>query len=150
VHTGLGETGHGELVYTLDCTTKAARVAQTWFGDMGILMLGDAESSTTQVHGTMNHAFLDARPTTLSISIEYGTVDFPTMFSALREENLLHRLGLLGSAEGVRASMELLRCFRPDDDRWRRVVILRFEDVISRIVERGSQWLSDDRRKKWG
>lgn len=143
VHTGLGESGHGELVYTLDGAGAGARLAQRWFGHLGLQMIGGADSSTTKVHGTLNHAFLAARPTTLSISIEYGTVDFAAMFGALREEHLFRTLGLSDSPEGLRASQALLECFRPDDEEWRQAVLSRFDEVTERIVACTQDWLEN-------
>lgn len=134
VHTGLGPTGYGEILYTLPADHPGLGLALLWYRDLGFVAAGSTESAATEVRGTMNHAVVNAgvAAESVSISIEFGTVEFRRMFEALRADNW-HRV----KAKSVPAEIreELLRCFYPPDSEWCGSVLERCERVFAVTLE---------------
>ncbi len=134
VHTGLGPSGYGEILYTLPADHPALDLAMHWYRDLGFVAAGSRESAATEVRGTMNHAVVDAGvlAEAASISIEFGTVELRRMFEALRADNW-HRVKTKSVPAEIR--QELLRCFYPPDSDWCASVLERCERVFASTLE---------------
>lgn len=134
LHTGLGPKGYGEILYTLPGCHPALGLARRWYEDLGFRAAGSSESAATEVRGTMNHAVVESAKAAeiVSISIEFGTVDFRRMFETLRAENW-HRVRSHSVPAEVRE--ELLLCFCPSDSEWRESVLDRCDRVLARTLE---------------
>ena len=130
VHTGLGPSGYGEILYTLPADHPALHLALRWYESLGFRAAGARESVATEVTGTMNHAVIEAAVAaqTASISMEFGTVDFRRMFEALRADNW-YRLKAQSASPEVRE--ELRRCFYPSASDWRASVLERCDRVVA-------------------
>jgi Protein of unknown function (DUF2817) len=133
IHTGLGPKGYGEILYTLPRHHPGLALARRWYEDLGFRAAGTRESAATEVRGTMNHAVIEsaAAAEIMSISIEFGTVDFRRMFEALRTDNW-HRMRAHAVPPEVRE--ELLRCFCSPEPEWRESVLERCNRVFARTV----------------
>lgn len=134
IHTGLGPKGYGEILYTLPGNHPALGLARRWYEDLGFRAAGTRESAATEVWGTMNHAVVESADAAeiVSISIEFGTVDFRRMFEALRTDNW-HRMRAHSVPPEVRE--ELLRCFCSPEPEWRESVLNRCNRVLARTIE---------------
>lgn len=143
LHTGLGPKGYGELVYTLDPHTDAARMAREWYSDLGLQVFGTEGSSTSEVQGIMNLAFVQPRFQTLSMTMEFGTVPLDDMLLAVRAENMARHMD---APQEVRAqtSARLLEAFRPDEDAWMSDVVARCEIVFGRALSRLADFAAAD------
>lgn len=144
VHTGLGPSGYGEVLYTLPVDHPALRLVTRWYGDLGLVAAGSQESAATEVRGTMNHAVVEApvAAEAVSISVEFGTVEFRRMFEALRADNW-HRVKAQSASPEVRE--ELLRCFYPPEPEWRESVLEQCDRVLASTVEGLTEYLRGDR-----
>jgi predicted deacylase len=136
LHTGLGPFGLGEIVYTLPMDAPALEIARQWYEDLGMRTAGSAQSVTTPVRGTMNHAVIDAglQAQTTSISVEFGTVEFRRMFEALRADNWLRQSASATPAEAAGIRREVVECFYPRAAGWKSSVIERCSQVFNRTV----------------
>lgn len=137
VHTGLGPKGYGEILYTLPRAVPAFALAGKWYGKLDLQAAGTAGSSATGIKGTMNHAVITTATVAeaTSISIEFGTVEFPRMFEALRADNWYHARGA-GTHPGARLAREELKsCFYPQDPAWRDMVLGRCDETLIATLE---------------
>jgi hypothetical protein len=141
IHTGLGPFGYGEIVYTLPLESRAAALAREWYTGLGLHIAGDDVSSATHVVGTMNHAVIESADAAekASISIEFGTVEFPRMFNALRADNWWCQRGSPDSPDAAAARAELVNCFYPSSGDWRKGVLGRCEEVLMQTIARAAR-----------
>jgi hypothetical protein len=147
VHTGLGPFGYGEVLYTLPVDVPAFTLASEWYEELGLRAAGSRESAATTAGGTINHAVIELQGVrdTMSVSVEFGTVEFRRMFDALRADNWLRLRGPPGFAEAAEIRQELARCFYPADVGWRDSMVERCDQVLThtlagvkeRLAERG-------------
>jgi hypothetical protein len=147
VHTGLGPFSQGEIVYTLAPDCPGLALAKEWFTDLGLRTAGSSDSTATLVEGTMNHAVVEAAPPrTMSISIEFGTVEFRRMFAALRADNWLHARASEGFPAAAQIREELLNCFYPADVGWKEALVRRCDEVVQRAMAGMDTYLRKDTR----
>ena len=66
--------------------------------------------------------------------VEIGTYSSLRVLRALRSENRAHRFSAPGSGPYERAKRELVECFCPAHERWRREALRRALEVIGRAV----------------
>jgi hypothetical protein len=136
IHTGLGPFGYGEILHTLPKEAPSFGLASAWYQALGLQAAGGRESVATTVGGTMNHAVveLNSIPARVSVSVEFGTVEFRSMFEALRADNWLwlHAPPEFPGAAEIR--QEIARCFYPADAGWRGSVVERCDEVLTRTL----------------
>jgi uncharacterized protein DUF2817 len=137
VHTGLGAYGYGEILFPLAPTSPSTGWASEWYEHLGLRTAGSSDSSATAIAGAMNQAVLDSSfaRNSLSVTIEFGTVEFRRMFEALRADNWLRLRGSAGSPTAAEIRQELLDCFYPSDAAWRRLVVERCNEVLHHTVD---------------
>jgi hypothetical protein len=147
IHTGLGPLGYGELLYTLPRNLAAADLARECYEGMGVRVAGDTDSAATPVAGTINHSLIEANSTAakMSISIEFGTVKFRRMFDALRADNWWNNHASPEKPGAVGVREELVNCFYPSSDEWRRSVLERSEEVLARTITYASEHVKSGR-----
>jgi hypothetical protein len=137
LHTGLGSFGYGEILFPLAPDIPSRRWASEWYENLGLRTAGSSESSATAIAGAMNQAVLDSSlgRESLSITVEFGTVEFRRMFEALRADNWLRLRAPAGFPAEAEIRKELLDCFYPSDSEWRRSVVERCRQVLARTVD---------------
>lgn len=136
IHTGLGPFGYGELLYTLPLDVPAFSVAKKWYAGLDLRWAGGQDSAATPVAGTINHAVIElpSVPETMSVSIEFGTVEFQRMFAALRADNWQRQRAPEGYAAATAIRQEIADCFYPDHAGWRDAVMERCNQVLTRTL----------------
>jgi hypothetical protein len=136
LHTGLGPFGYGEILFPLAADTASMSWAAEWYEHLGLRIAGSRESSATSIGGAMNQAVLDSSSSraSLSITLEFGTVEFRRMFEALRAENWLRLRAPAGFAAAAQIRKEVLDCFYPSDSGWRASIVERCHEVLTRTL----------------
>jgi len=137
LHTGLGSFGYGEILFPLAPDNPSRTWALEWYEDLGLRTAGSNESSATTIAGAMNRAVLDASVGRhcLSVTLEFGTVEFRRMFEALRADNWLRMRAPADFEAAADIRQELLECFYPSDPTWRSAVTERCTQVLTRTVD---------------
>jgi predicted deacylase len=137
LHTGLGPFGYGEILFPLTPDSPSRAWACEWYEQLGLRTAGSRESSAYTISGAMNQAVLDssAQRQSLSITLEFGTVEFRRMFAALRADNWLRLRAPSGSPGAAEIHEELRECFYPSDSGWKASVVERCNQVLTRTVD---------------
>lgn len=137
LHTGLGPFGYGEILFPLAPDNPSKVWACEWYEQLGLRTAGSRESSAYTISGAMNQAVLDSSMgrESLSITLEFGTVEFRRMFAALRADNWFRLRAPPGSPVEAEIRRELQECFYPPDSGWRASVVERCNQVLTRTVD---------------
>jgi hypothetical protein len=129
-HTGLGPTGHTELICRHPASSLALALAQKWLGsDLTSTALG--ESATATLGGDVRGAFVGLCPKALVVSVapEVGTVSRMQVRHALLADNWVHQRGDPQSALGNAALNAMMEAFYPADTAWRTKALKRAGEV---------------------
>ena len=130
-HTGLGPSGHGELICAVAPTAKSFARAHAWYGDE-MTSPESGTSTSAVVVGVMTDAFPQELPDAevTAIAIEYGTYPVPEVLNAVRADNWLHQRGDLGSPLGKSIKADIKERFFASGEAWREKVWQRAEQTI--------------------
>lgn len=132
LHTGLGPRGYGEIIVAGGDGEKER--ARAWYGD-DVKGIGESVSTVTLAASTDDGYLRALAPREVTaVTLEFGTVPVSDVMTALRAENWLHHRGDVNSDQGREIKALLVRAFYGDDDRWRKDVWQRAEDVISAAI----------------
>lgn len=127
IHTGLGQCGHGEKIFTGRSNEADLLMAQTWWGS-DVLSPSSEASVTGGVIGPAAYCIFDECPDAkvTSMALEFGTVPFETMLDALRADHWLqkHREVPVHVRETIKR--DLLNAFFIDSTEWRAMVLGQF------------------------
>lgn len=100
-HTGLGATGHTELICRHPLNSTSLALARQWYGqDVTSPAAGESESPV--IDGSVRMAFVGLCPqaTVVSICAEVGTRPQLQVVSSVIADNWLHQRGTVQSAQG--------------------------------------------------
>ncbi len=134
IHTGLGPSGHGALLFSGEPGGAECARAQAWWGadEVEIERLGEAISPP--LDGEMPTAFDGVKGEVTRITLEYGTAPMLEVLQALRAETWLTARGAVQTAEGRAAKRALRAAFERPDPRWRADVLARGRAVIDKAM----------------
>lgn len=130
-HTGLGESGTGEMIVEEPPGSAPYKRARAMWGDM-VASSETGESVSAALVGTLDQALAGWLPKSevTFAALEVGTAPFEQMFNALRRDNWLHNFapdqGL--AAEITRASRD---AFYPDRPDWKRQVFAHAQTAVA-------------------
>jgi len=129
-HTGLGESGAGEMIVeAMPDSAHYARARAMWGAMATSSETGEAVSGP--LTGTMDQAVAGWLPKVelTYAALEVGTSSFQTVFDALRRDNWLHYF-----AQDQRLAPEIGRqiraAFYPDTPAWKRAVFAHAERAV--------------------
>jgi len=134
LHTGLGPSGHGELIYSgAESEPEYARAA-TWYGDVKATLSGKSVSAV--VCGDITGAVPSELPEVdyTAVALEFGTVPVLQVLNALRADNWLHAHGDPKSSLGRQIRQEMRDAFYVDTDAWKTQVFDRASEVIRQAL----------------
>jgi hypothetical protein len=131
VHTGLGPSGHGELIGHEPGTAPAHQRATAWWGD--VRSMSDGESVSAMLEGDWLGATDAMVPSAAitAVALEYGTVDPISVLQSLRADAWLHAHGDPRGSDAPAVRAHVRAAFANDDPAWIAVVWQRFEDVLT-------------------
>lgn len=125
LHTGLGEFGKYKILLNDSTSTEDYRWYERTFGENAIADLKSADKTAYVVSGGMGawlqNKFNDRRY--YFGGAEFGTYSPVRVLGALRAENRAHHYASPDSDVYKKAKLELLECFCPASERWRRQTI---------------------------
>jgi hypothetical protein len=129
LHTGLGESGHGELISHQSVGDPGYERGTAWWGEVRSML--DGESVSASLEGDWLAAVDSMLPDVeiTSAALEYGTVDVITVLQALRADAWLHANGNPTGAEAAPIRAQVRAAFADDDPAWLATVITRFDQV---------------------
>ncbi len=131
LHTGLGPSGHGELIsHELTGSPGYSRAEAMW-GQVHSMVDGDSVSVPLVGDWLAMTEEWSGATEVVACALEFGTVDPITVLQALRADAWLHGYGdpLGPTAEEVRAQVRA--AFADDDPAWIATCWNRFAGVIS-------------------
>ena len=68
------------------------------------------------------------------VSLEFGTSPVDQVLDSLRADCWLHNYGDLNSDQGLAIKAEIRRCFYPDADDWKAMILDRSSDTECKMI----------------
>jgi hypothetical protein len=135
VHTGLGPSGVGEMIYAgRDIDTDLARTRECWGGQVTSVFEGS--SSSARIEGQIGNAAYDACPDTdlAAIALEFGTWPLEQMLDALRFEQWVQLNAADDEALMDEARTTMRRMFHVATDAWHEAIVEQGTAAFERAV----------------
>lgn len=126
IHTGLGPLGHGEKIFAgRNDPAELARARACWGADVFSPFTGDSFSAI--VRGSATSCMYDecASAQTISVGLEFGTVEFMHIMDAMRADQWLTNHPQTPQAEHRRIKAALRDAFYIDSAEWRGMVAIQ-------------------------
>jgi Protein of unknown function (DUF2817) len=139
LHTGLGESGIGERIYTgRDDASTLAR-ARDWWGQGGnqVTSIYDGSSTSAFLTGLMWFAAYQECPQAeyTGIAMEYGTVPVMQTLAAVRADNWLNLHPEASPALAQAIRQQVRDAFYTDTDAWKGQIISQARQAMFQAVE---------------
>ncbi len=134
LHTGLGPSGHGELISVDEVGSAPYQRGTTWWGDVRSMSSGESVSAA------LSGDWLSAIPAwvggveTTTIAIEYGTVDVISVLQSLRADAWLHAHGDPAGPDAAAIRDQVRAAFADDHPAWLAKITERFDEVSSAAI----------------
>ncbi|MCE2657000.1 MAG: M14 family metallopeptidase [Rubrivivax sp.] len=124
LHTGLGPSGHGELIFAGRDDAQAAARARQWWGPQ-VTSIYDGSSSSARLEGLMWNAAYEECPQAVytGIALEYGTVPVMDVMTALRGDAWLHQDLQRGAEQRAAIRRQVRDAFYTDTDTWKAQIV---------------------------
>lgn len=134
LHTGLGPSGHGEMIYSGAESEPGYERAIAWYGEAKSTLAGKSVSAVVMgdITGAVSSELPDAEYT--AVALEFGTVPMLQVLEALRADNWLHAHGDPKSSLGGQIRTATRDAFYVDTDEWKRQVFTRTSEVIRQAL----------------
>ena len=131
LHTGLGPSGHGELISHAGGDDPGLARARGWWGDVRSMSDGESVSAalTGDWLGRVEHVLEGCEVT--AAALEFGTVDPITVLQSLRADAWLHAHGDPVGESGSDIRAQVRAAFADDDPEWLHTVTARFDQVVN-------------------
>lgn len=136
IHTGLGPTGHGEMIFAgRDLAADLARTRACW--GAAVTSVFEGTSASALVEGTIGNAAYDECPGTdfAGIALEFGTRPLGQMIDALRVDHWIAARAPDDAALRATARARMLDAFFVDTDAWKQAVLAQGRDAFVRAVQ---------------
>lgn len=129
LHTGLGPSGHGELIFACRDEAEALQRACAWWGPQ-VTSIYDGTSASALLSGLMWTAAYQEAPQAeyTGIALEYGTLPLHEVINALRADQWLENHPEAPAAQREAIKRQVRDAFYTDSEEWKQ-----------RIVEQGVQ-----------
>lgn len=134
LHTGLGPSGHGELIFSGPESDPCYGRASRWYGHVASTEAGRSVSAI--VSGDLTIAVRDELPEAeyTPVALEFGTLPLLQVLQALRADNWLHAHGDPRSSLGAQIRQEMRDAFFVDTDEWKQQVLDRAHEVMRKAL----------------
>lgn len=125
-HTGLGPSGHTELICRHPVDSEALATARQWWG-ADVTSPASGESASEVIDGNVRMAFVHLCPQAMvvTIAMEVGTQDQQKVIAALMADNWLHQKGQAQSSQGLAIRQQVRDAFFVDTPEWREKAMTR-------------------------
>jgi Protein of unknown function (DUF2817) len=125
-HTGLGPSGHTELICRHPVDSQALALARQWWG-ADVTSPASGESASEVIDGNVRMAFVHLCPkaTVVAIAMEVGTQAQTQVMASLFADNWLYQKGDPHSAQGAAIRQQVRDAFFVDTPQWREQAMTR-------------------------
>ena len=125
-HTGLGPSGHTELICRHPVDSRSLALARLWWG-ADVTSPASGESASEVIDGNVRMAFVHLCPqaTVVSIAMEVGTQAQTQVMAALFADNWLYQKGVPQSSQGLSIRQQVRDAFFVDTPEWREKAMTR-------------------------
>ena len=136
LHTGLGPSGVGERIFACADDAQALARARAWWGP-GITSIYDGSSTSAPLTGLMwMSAYQEcAQAQYTGIALEYGTVPFTDVITALRADQWLENHPETDEATRASIKQQVRDAFYTDTDEWKRRIVEQGVEAARQGVE---------------
>ena len=124
LHSGLGESGVGERIFSARDEDGAKHRAKAWWGDR-ITFTDDGSSTSADLHGNLWHAVYDECPQAAyaGIALEFGTQPAEAVLQALRHDHWAARRRDPHDPHVAAARAAMRHAFFTDTPEWKQAVL---------------------------
>ncbi len=124
VHTGLGPSGHGEMIFAGHNDPAAVARARRWWGEK-VTSIYDGSSSSAVLAGLMCNAAYEecAQAEYTGMALEYGTLPVPDVINALRADQWLQNHPHAPLEQHRAIKRQVRDAFYTDTDVWKAQII---------------------------
>lgn len=136
VHTGLGPSGVGELIYGgRDVAGDVARTRACW--GPKVTSIYDGSSTSARLDGIVGNAAYESCPGVAfaGIALEFGTLPLPDVLEALRFDQWVRNRAPDDPALLEQARRRMFATFFIDSDEWRQAVIAQGVAATERALD---------------
>ena len=141
LHSGLGESGVGERIFSARDEDGAKHRAKAWWGNC-ITFTEDGSSTSSDLHGNLWHAVYDECPQAAyaGIALEFGTQPTEAVLQALRYDHWVARRRDPHDEhlEAARAAMR--HAFFTDTPQWKQAVIAQTRAASVQAIDGMAAW----------
>ena len=125
-HTGLGPSGHTELICRHPVDSPSLALARQWWG-ADVTSPASGESASEVIDGNVRMAFVHLCPqaTVVSSAMEVGTQAQTQVMAALFADNWLYQKGEPQSPQGLAIRQQVRDAFFVDTPEWREKAMAR-------------------------
>jgi len=133
-HTGLGPSGHGELIFSGAMRQPAFGLAKRWLS--GVTCPEEGGSVSAIIKGSFDNIFIRSEfgNQVSHVALEYGTVPIQDVLAALCWDAWLRRRISIDVETAVRIRSAVFAAFYGMTDEWRTAVITRAHEVVREAV----------------
>ncbi|MCC7152139.1 MAG: M14 family metallopeptidase [Rubrivivax sp.] len=136
LHTGLGESGHGERIFAArDAAAPLAR-ARAWWGD-AVTSIYDGTSTSARLSGMIFEAIYEECPQAeyTGIALEYGTLPLTQVMRALRADQWLENHPEAPAALRRSIKRATRDAFYTDTPAWKLRVVEQARQAVRQAVQ---------------
>ena len=124
VHTGLGPSGHGEIIYAGRNDAAGIALARQWWGDK-VTSTYDGSSSSAPLTGLMCAAIYEECPQAryTGMALEFGTLPTLEVIAALRADHWLQSNPQAPPAQHSALKQQMRDAFYTDTPQWKQQIV---------------------------
>jgi len=124
LHTGLGPSGHGELIFADRNDPASLARARRWWGPQ-VTSMYDGSSSSAELTGLLFNAIYLHCPQAeyTGIALEYGTLPMQDVMAALRADQWLYNHPEAGAEQRAAIKRQMRDAFYVDTPAWKRQIV---------------------------
>jgi hypothetical protein len=141
LHSGLGESGVGERIFSAREEDGAKHRAKAWWGNR-ITFTEDGSSTSSDVHGSLWHAVYDEcrQADYAGITLEFGTLPTQAVLQALRYDHWVARRRDPHDEHLAPARAAMRQAFFTDTPEWKQAVLTQTRAAALEAVNGMAAW----------
>ena len=141
LHSGLGESGVGERIFSARDEDGAKHRAKAWWGNC-ITFTDDGSSTSSDLHGNLWHAVYDECPQAgyAGIALEFGTQPPEAVLQALRYDHWVARRRDPHDAHLEPARAAMRHAFFTDTPQWKQAVLTQTRAAAVQAIAGMAAW----------
>ena len=142
LHTGLGESGVGERIFSAREDDATKQRAKSWWGNR-VTFTSDGSSTSSDLQGNMWQAAYDecGQAAYTGVSLEFGTQPLPVVMQALRFDHWVARRRTPQHDPDREKARTLMRdAFFTDTPEWKKAVLAQGREAATQAIAGLAGW----------